>query len=174
MTDQDQAQDQDPAQDETRTQHRNQVPTLYEWIGGTEALERLTEAFYARVRKDEVLAPLFAHMDDDHPQHVATFLGEVLGGPTHYTEQHGGYPHMVSRHRGRAIKPEQRARWVELMLTAMDEVGLPEDAEFRSAFVGYIEFGSRRAMANSQPDVGPTRRTTIKKWGWGEGVPGEE
>ncbi|MFJ5142255.1 group II truncated hemoglobin [Streptomyces sp. NPDC088707] len=172
MTDQHHNPAQAPAQDEA--QHQNQVPTLYEWIGGTEALERLTEAFYARVRKDEVLAPLFAHMDDDHPQHVATFLGEVLGGPTRYTEQHGGYPHMVSRHRGRAIKPEQRARWVELMLTAMDEVGLPEDAEFRSAFVGYIEFGSRRAMANSQPDVGPTRRTTIKKWGWGEGVPGEE
>ncbi|MGW8603425.1 group II truncated hemoglobin [Streptomyces sp. NPDC055893] len=171
MTDQHQDPAQAPAQDEAQ---QNQVPTLYEWIGGTEALERLTEAFYARVRKDEVLAPLFAHMDDDHPQHVATFLGEVLGGPTHYTEQHGGYPRMVSRHRGRAIKPEQRARWVELMLTAMDEVGLPEDAEFRSAFVGYIEFGSRRAMANSQPDVGPTRRTTIKKWGWGEGVPGEE
>ncbi|MFF5923431.1 group II truncated hemoglobin [Streptomyces flavochromogenes] len=172
MTDQHQDPAQAPAQDEARNQQ--QVPTLYEWIGGTEALERLTEAFYARVRKDELLAPLFAHMDDDHPQHVATFLGEVLGGPTRYTEQHGGYPHMVSRHRGRAIKPEQRARWVELMLTAMDEVGLPEDAEFRSAFVGYIEFGSRRAMANSQPDVGPTRRTTIKKWGWGEGVPGEE
>ncbi|MET9537960.1 group II truncated hemoglobin [Streptomyces sp. NPDC006553] len=172
MTEQHQDPAQARAQDEA--EHQNQVPTLYEWIGGTEALERLTEAFYARVRKDELLAPLFAHMDDDHPQHVATFLGEVLGGPTHYTEQHGGYPRMVSRHRGRAIKPEQRARWVELMLTAMDEVGLPEDAEFRSAFVGYIEFGSRRAMANSQPDVGPSRRTTIKKWGWGEGVPGEE
>ncbi|MFJ5078693.1 hypothetical protein ACIP8Z_29380 [Streptomyces sp. NPDC088553] len=55
----------------------------------------------------------------------------MLGGPTHYTERHGGYPHMVSRHRGRAIKPEQRARRVELMLTAMDEVGLSEDAQFR-------------------------------------------
>ncbi|MGK4584032.1 group II truncated hemoglobin [Kitasatospora sp. HPMI-4] len=150
----------------------NRVPTLYEWAGGAEALERLTEEFYARVRKDELLAPLFAHMDDDHPKHVATFLGEVLGGPEHYTEQHGGYHHMVSRHRGRAIKPEQRARWVELMREAMDVVGLPDDAEFRSAFIGYIEFGSRRAMANSQPGVGSTGRTTIKKWGWGEAQPG--
>jgi hemoglobin len=148
------------------------VPTLYEWAGGAEALERLTEEFYKRVRKDEMLAPLFAHMADDHPQHVAIFLGEVLGGPERYTEHHGGFRHMLSRHHGRAIKPEQRARWVELMLEAMDVVGLPDDAEFRSAFVGYIEFGSRRAMANSQPDAEPTRRTTIKKWGWGEALPG--
>lgn len=152
----------------------DQTPTLYEWAGGAEALERLTEEFYRRVRKDELLAPLFRHMSDDHPQHVATFLGEVLNGPERYTEEHGGYPHMVSRHRNRAIKPEQRARWVELMLEAMDAVGLPDDAEFRSAFVGYIEFGSRRAMANSQPDLGPSSRTTIKKWGWGEAVPGDD
>jgi hemoglobin len=150
----------------------DQVPTLYEWAGGAEALERLTEEFYAHVREDELLAPLFAHMADDHPQHVAVFLGEVLGGPERYTEQHGGYRHMVSRHRNRAITPEQRARWVELMRTAMDVVGLPDDAEFRSAFIGYIEFGSRRAMANSRPGVDPTGRTTIKKWGWGEALPG--
>ena len=36
------------------------VPTLYEWAGGAPALHRLTEAFYARVRADEVLAPVFA------------------------------------------------------------------------------------------------------------------
>ncbi|GGZ83380.1 group II truncated hemoglobin [Streptomyces echinoruber] len=150
------------------------VPTLYEWAGGAEALERLTEEFYARVRKDELLAPLFAHMAEDHPQHVAVFLGEVLGGPEHYTEHHGGFRHMLSRHRGRRIRPEQRARWMELMLEAMDVVGLPDDPEFRSAFVGYLEFGSRRAMANSQPDAEPTRRTTIKKWGWGEAPPGTD
>ncbi|MFI8362868.1 truncated hemoglobin [Streptomyces sp. NPDC085612] len=39
------------------------TPTLYEWMGGAEALDRLTEAFYAHVRRDEVLAPVFAGMD---------------------------------------------------------------------------------------------------------------
>ncbi|MER8058750.1 MULTISPECIES: group II truncated hemoglobin [unclassified Streptomyces] len=152
----------------------DQAPTLYEWAGGAEALSRLTEEFYSRVRKDELLAPLFARMSDDHPQHVATFLGEVLGGPADYTRHHGGYRHMVSRHRNRAIEPAQRERWVELMREAMDVVGLPQDAEFRSAFIGYIEFGSRRAMANSQPGVGPGNRTTVKKWGWGEAAPGDD
>ena len=32
-----------------------EVPTLYEWAGGSEAFERLTAAFYARVRQDDLL-----------------------------------------------------------------------------------------------------------------------
>ena len=66
------------------------VPTLYEWAGGAPALTRLTEAFYARVRADDVLAPVFADMPPDHPEHVAIWLGEVFGGPSRYTEEHGG------------------------------------------------------------------------------------
>jgi hemoglobin len=77
------------------------VPTLYEWAGGEPALLRLTAAFYERVRADPVLAPVFAQMPDDHPRHVAMWLGEVFGGPPRYTEQHGGYPHMLAKHRDR-------------------------------------------------------------------------
>jgi quinol monooxygenase YgiN len=47
------------------------VPSLYEWLGGEEALQRLTEAFYREVLKDELLYPLFAGMDPEHPKHVA-------------------------------------------------------------------------------------------------------
>src|SRR4051794_35761621 len=37
------------------------APTLYEWLGGTEALERLTTVFYEHVLRDELIGPLFAH-----------------------------------------------------------------------------------------------------------------
>ncbi|WP_368561623.1 hypothetical protein [Pseudoxanthomonas sp. UTMC 1351] len=60
------------------------IPTLYDWLGGMDALNRLTERFYERVREDSVLAPVFAHMDGEHPSHVAAFLAEVLGGPAEY------------------------------------------------------------------------------------------
>ena len=147
------------------------VPTLYEWAGGAPALSRLTEAFYARVRADEVLAPVFAGMPPDHPEHVATWLGEVFGGPPRYTEEHGGYPHMLAKHRGRALTEVQRVRWVQLICAAADEAGLPADPEFRSAFVAYVEWGTRLALANSQPGAEPVPAAPVPRWGWGEAPP---
>ena len=42
-------------------------PTLYEWAGGDAAFQRMTQVFYRRVRRDEILSPVFEHMPDDHP-----------------------------------------------------------------------------------------------------------
>jgi hemoglobin len=147
------------------------TPTLYEWAGGQEAFDRLTEAFYGRVRQDEVLAPVFARMPDDHPHHVALWFAEVFGGPAHYTEELGGYPHMMRKHLGRALTEEQRARWVQLIGLAADDVGLPSDPEFRSAFLAYVEWGTRIALANSQPGAEPPPEAPVPRWGWGEAPP---
>ena len=147
------------------------VPTLYEWAGGDAAPRRATEGVYARVREDPILAPVFARMSEDHPQHVAVWLGEVFGGPPRYTEEHGGYPHMLGKHRNRALTEEQRTRWVHLICAAADEAGLPDDPEFRSAFVAYIEWGTRLALANSQPGAEPPPEAPVPRWGWGEAPP---
>jgi hemoglobin len=147
------------------------VPTLYEWAGGTEAFERLTTAFYERVRRDDLLQTLFANMPDDHPRHVAMWLAEVFGGPATYTEELGGYPRMVSKHLGLAITEPQRARWVELIGLAADDAALPADPEFRSAFMAYVEWGTRIALANSAPGADPPRAAPVPRWGWGEAPP---
>jgi hemoglobin len=148
-----------------------QVPTLYEWAGGMPAFERLTSAFYARVLQDDLLEPVFRGMDENHPLHVATWLAEVFGGPRRYTEEHGGYPHMLSKHRGLALTESMRRRWVALICDAADEAKLPSDPEFRSAFVGYIEWGTRLALANSQPGASPPPEAPVPRWGWGEAPP---
>ncbi|MBC6459889.1 group II truncated hemoglobin [Actinomadura sp. HBU206391] len=147
------------------------VPTLFEWAGGAETFERLTEAFYRRVLEDDVVGPLFAGMDHDHPKYVAMWLGEVFGGPGRYTEQRGGYHHMLGQHLGKAISEPQRRRWMNLLLDAADETGLPDDPEFRAAFVGYIEWGTRLALANSQPDARPVQQAPVPRWGWGVAPP---
>ena len=118
-----------------------------------------------------MLAPVFAQMPHDHPQHVATWLGEVFGGPPLYTEEHGGYPHMLAKHRDRALTEEQRLRWVQLIGAAADAAGLPDDPEFRSAFAAYIEWGTRLALANSQPGAEPPPDAPVPRWGWGEAPP---
>ncbi|HKE94834.1 MAG TPA: hypothetical protein VKB34_11040, partial [Povalibacter sp.] len=46
--------------------------------------------------------------------------------------------------------------------------GLPADPEFRSAFVGYIEWGSRIAVINSQPGAAVDEHAAMPVWGWGE------
>jgi hemoglobin len=147
------------------------TPTLYDWAGGTEAFERLTETFYGKVREDDVLEPLFRHMDPGHPKHVAAWLAEVFGGPKRYTEERGGYPHMLSKHRNLGLTERQRRRWVNLICDAADEAGMPSDPEFRSAFVAYIEWGTRLAVANSQPGATPPPKAPVPRWGWGEAPP---
>jgi hemoglobin len=149
----------------------DEVPTLYEWAGGSDAFERLTEVFYATVRQDPLLEPVFRGMDQNHPKYVAAWIAEVFGGPPRYTEERGGYPHMLSRHRGRALTEEMRRRWVNLICDAADEAGLPTDPEFRSAFVAYIEWGTRLAVANSQPGAEPPPNAPVPRWGWGEAPP---
>jgi hemoglobin len=146
----------------------NSVPSLYEWVGGHDALLRLTTRFYEHVKADPVLSPVFEHMGADHPAHVAAFLGEVLGGPSTYSESHGGHASMIRHHLNRHLKQEQRRRWVTLLLETADELSLPDDPEFRSALVGYLEWGSRLAVINSQDGAQVVEDAPMPKWGWGE------
>lgn len=147
------------------------LPTLYTWAGGAAALSRLTSLFYDKVLKDELLAPVFAGLDPEHPEHVALWLGEVFGGPPAYSETQGGHGHMVARHMGRGITEPQRRRWVELIQDAADEAGLPTDAEFRSAFLAYVEWGTRLAVHFSAPDAAPPAEQPVPRWTWGAAPP---
>ena len=147
------------------------TPTLYEWAGGHEALLRLTQVFYDKVLTDPVLAPVFAHMSDQHREHVAIWLGEVFRGHSRYTDELGGYPAMLGHHLGLALTEEQRSRWAALIAQSADPAGLPDDPEFRSAFVAYIEWGTRIALSNSQPGAEPPPEAPVPRWGWGEAPP---
>jgi hemoglobin len=147
-------------------------PTLFEWAGGREAFDRLMNAFYDRVENDDLLSPYFpGGVHADHRQHVAAWWSEVFGGPADYTEQLGGYERMVSKHKGLAITDEERFRFVALMSLAADEAGLPADPEFRSALVAYLEWGTRLALANSQPGAAVVEQAPVPRWGWGEAPP---
>jgi hemoglobin len=144
------------------------VPSLYEWMGGQAALERLLEVFYARVPSDPLLAPVFAQMSPHHVKHVAAFVGEVFGGPKTYSAEHGGHANMILRHVGRALSEQQRQRWMQLLLECADEIEVPNDPEFRSALVAYLEWGTRLAVMNSQPGADVAGEAPMPKWGWGE------
>lgn len=145
------------------------IPTLYEWAGGTPVFEKLTDTFYQKVLKDPLLEPVFKHMSPEHQQHVAHFIAEVFGGPSTYSDNEGSHYQMVHKHLGKHLTEQHRKRWIALLLETADELGLPEDPEFRSAFVGYLEWGTRIAVINSQEDtLEMDKEQPMPKWGWGE------
>jgi len=147
------------------------IPSPAAWAGGVKVFELLTKIFYEKVLKDELLEPVFRHMAPEHSVHVAHFILEVLMGPKLYSEEFGenSLHRMVGKHIGKRLNEAQRKRWVDLLLVSADEAGLPTDPEFRSTFVGHLEWGSRVAVINSNLDENSTTgEDKIPAWGWGE------
>jgi hemoglobin len=150
----------------------SEPPTLFEWAGGRPAIGRLIDAFYDRVERDDLISPLFpGGVSQEHREHVTTWWCEVLGGPADYTHRLGGYPAMLAHHRDLGITPGQRFRFASLMSLAADDADLPGDPEFRAAFVGYLEWGTRLAMQNSQPRAAVVQEAPVPRWGWGVAPP---
>lgn len=149
-----------------------ETPTIYEWAGGIEAFERWLNVFYDLVEGDELLAPIFGGaVSERHRDHVAAWWAEVMGGPTRYGDDLGGYESMLSHHRGLEITAEQRLRFVTLMSQAADAAALPADPEFRAAIMGYAEWGSRLALHNSAPGAPVAAHAPMPRWGWGIAPP---
>lgn len=146
------------------------IPTLYEWAGDMQTFEALFTSFYDKVLKDDLLGEVFKDMSPEHVKHVAHFVAEVFGGDTLYTSEDGGnHAKMIGKHIGKMLTESKRQRWVQLLLQTADEVGLKSDPEFRSAFVGYIEWGTRIAVINSQLTENPVdTHEPMPAWGWGE------
>ena len=144
------------------------TPTLYDWIGGYDSRIKLTQEFYRRVKRNNILQPVFKNMDDDHPQHVARFIGEVFGGPKLYSEQHVGHPEMIRHYLNKHLTEFQRREWISLLLDTYTDLNLPADPEFASALVGYLEWGTRLVVFNSQFGAEVYENAPMPKWGWGE------
>ncbi len=150
------------------------TPTIYEWAGGREAFAGWLNRFYDLVEGEESIARLFGGtVSDAHREHVTEWWCEVMGGPARYSEERGGYEHMLARHRDLAITDEQRLLFVTLLSRAADDVGLPSDPEFRAAIMGYAEWGTRLAVHNSQPGAEAAPHAPVPRWGWGVAPPYE-
>jgi hemoglobin len=147
-------------------------PSLHSWAGGDAAFRRLIDAFYDRVERDDLLAPLFpGGVSEAHRSGVTTWWIEVFGGAPGYTQEHGGYARMLAHHRDLGLTAEQRFRFASLMSLAADDAALPDDPEFRAAFVGYVEWGTRLALQNSQSGAAVVEEAPVPRWGWGVAPP---
>jgi hemoglobin len=143
------------------------MPTLFEHAGGETGLHRLEDAFYPSVLADPLLQPLFGAGRPEHVDHLTAFTAESFGGPGRFSRELG-FDHLIAVHRGLRITEEQRRRFVELYLSALDTAGMPTDPEFREAVREHVEFGSRVAMRNSHAttdeELHPLREVPLWTW----------
>ena len=148
------------------------TPTLFEWAGGSTAIRRMIDCFYDRVERDDLLGPLFpGGVSEEHRANVTLWWSEVFGGPARYTQELDGYERMLSHHRNLGITADQRRQFVTLMSLGADDAELPDDPEFRSALLAYLEWGTRLAMHNSGVGEDVVERAPVPRWGWGEVPP---
>lgn len=95
---------------------------------GAEGFDRLVAAFYRQIPTDDVLGPLYtAHDLDGAERRLRDFLMFRFGGPSTYLETRG-HPRLRMRHAPFAIGTAARDRWMQLMIRALNESNLPQDA----------------------------------------------
>ncbi|MFD0675085.1 globin [Cohnella sp. GCM10027633] len=102
--------------------------TIYEAIGGADALRDIVERFYPKVQLHPLLAPLFP--EDIRPvmEKQYQFLTQFFGGPSLYSDQYG-HPMMRARHLPFEITPERAQAWLSCMASALAETSVPESLQ---------------------------------------------
>src|SRR5205823_1842250 len=102
------------------------------FAGGVEAFEALAGAHHARCVADPELNHPFSH-PGQHPEHVqrlGAYWAEVMGGPSTYSASCGDHSYVLQLHAGNGDMTEMGRRFVECFVRAMDDVQMPDDAEF--------------------------------------------
>jgi hemoglobin len=142
--------------------------TLYEAIGGFDALVKLAEAWHHRVLKDEVVAHAFSH--GYHPQHterLAAYWAEALGGPEIFSERYGDETSVVRRHSGNGPHEEMDQRAIACFDQALDDIGLARSEPLWRVLHDYFAWATTTTMAryhDSADDVPDGLQ--IPKWSW--------
>ena len=114
--------------------------SFYAEIGGAPTCRALVERFYAGVRQDPVLRPLYPADDWDGAEaRLRLFLEQYWGGPTTYSENRG-HPRLRMRHAPFAIGEAARDAWLTHMRAAVDSLELP--AEQDATLWGYLEMAA--------------------------------
>ena len=143
-------------------------PTLYDHAGGAPALLALATAHHVRCLADPELNHPFSH-PDQHPRHVerlAAYWGEVLGGPPAYSQGCGDESGVLLMHAHHGDMTDLGERFVACFVAAMDDAGLPGEADFRRAMSGYMRWAVDRVLEVSPHGAVVPERAAMPRWGW--------
>lgn len=101
-------------------------PTLYQRIGGKDAVEATVQKLYAKLLSDPMLAPFFetADMNELHRSQAA-FVTMAFGGPHHYKSLDLRAVHIDARVQG--LGHAHFDATLAHLQNAMRELSVPED-----------------------------------------------
>ena len=101
-------------------------PDLYGAMGGASGCRKLSTAFYARVKQDPLLRPLFPGKTMTCAiEEFSAFLAQFLGGPA-ADAQRRWWVSLRESHLRFKIGPAERTAWMGHMAKALDEVKIEE------------------------------------------------
>ncbi len=97
--------------------------TLYQRLGGEEAIAAVVDRFYERVLADDQLAHFFEDVDMDRLRaHQTQFISAVTGGPVQYTGDD-----MYEAHKHLDLTPADFAAVAGHLQASLEEFDLPEE-----------------------------------------------
>lgn len=145
------------------------MESVYDALGGHEAVVKLAAAWHARVLADEEVSHAFSH--GFHPQHterLAAYWAEALGGPATYSDQYGDESEVVRMHSGNGPHPEMDRRAIDCFDGALDDIGLgSEDDVLRKVLHDYFEWTTTTTMSRYHGSVHDVPDgLAIPHWSW--------
>lgn len=117
--------------------------TIYEAIGGQEAVDRIIDSLYKHIGQHPDLIPIFPDDLTESARKQRLFLTQLFGGPKLYLEERG-HPMLKRRHMEFVITPTRRDAWLACMDKALEEANIEEP--YRSAIFERLTMTAHHMM----------------------------
>ena len=117
--------------------------SFYDEVGGQAFFERLVDAFYAIVERDELLRPMYPADLGESKRNMVLFLSQYWGGPTTYMQERG-HPRLRMRHAPFRITKKARDAWIEAMTAALKSVRSELSSEQFEEMTAYFDMAAHQ------------------------------
>jgi hemoglobin len=142
-------------------------PSIYEFAGGDAAFLALAAAHHERCLQEPEISHAFSHgFNPAHIKNLAFYWAEVFGGPARYSASLGGHSGMLEIHARTGAAEDWGQRFLACFIQAVDDAGLSDDPELRSALRAYMEWATAEVMSHSPPDAQVPPDLLVPRWGW--------
>ena len=97
----------------------NNLPTIYEAVGGEKVFARIIENFYNGIESDALIRPMYPQDLTESKRSMTLFVMQYFGGPRTYSQERG-HPRLRMRHAPFSIGQAERDAWMKHMRDAVE------------------------------------------------------